>query len=166
MCFFFHPALSHCASEEVSNHHSISYSPCSVFRFRKRKAHRWPRRTRSASARCRWRTTRPPSTKRSNGCWWNHGPARSSRASSPSAKCLVSLQFAAHATSRFLLIFAMFFCFPFALSLSRATGTLIGNNGTRQPPVSQGTVVPCHKGELHKSRVMKRRQAFTATASL
>uniref|UniRef100_A0A4Y0BFP5 Uncharacterized protein n=1 Tax=Anopheles funestus TaxID=62324 RepID=A0A4Y0BFP5_ANOFN len=44
-------------------------------------------------------------------------------------------------------------------------GTLIGNNGTRQPPVSQGTVVPCHKGELHKSRVMKRRQAFTATAS-
>lgn len=47
-------------------------------------------------------------------------------------------------------------------------GTLIGNNNgtTRQPLVNSGTVVPCHKGELHKSRVMKRRQAFTATASL
>uniref|UniRef100_A0A182Y0I8 small monomeric GTPase n=2 Tax=Anopheles stephensi TaxID=30069 RepID=A0A182Y0I8_ANOST len=55
---------------------------------------------------------------------------------------------------------------PRKFSVSKMFGTLIGNNGTRQPPVSQGTVVPCHKGELHKSRVMKRRQAFTATASL
>lgn len=59
---------------------------------------------------------------------------------------------------------------PRKFSVSKMFGTLIGNNGTRQPSttaaVSQGTVVPCHKGELHKSRVMKRRQAFTATASL
>uniref|UniRef100_A0A182PNH3 Uncharacterized protein n=1 Tax=Anopheles epiroticus TaxID=199890 RepID=A0A182PNH3_9DIPT len=55
---------------------------------------------------------------------------------------------------------------PRKFSVSKMFGTLIGNNGTRQPPASQGTVVPCHKGELHKSRVMKRRQAFTATASL
>lgn len=46
------------------------------------------------------------------------------------------------------------------------TGTLIGNGAAKQVPVSHGTVVPCHKGELHKSRVMKRRQAFTATGSL
>lgn len=46
------------------------------------------------------------------------------------------------------------------------TGTLIGNGAAKQLPVSHGTVVPCHKGELHKSRVMKRRQAFTATGSL
>ncbi|XP_055589509.1 uncharacterized protein LOC129741753 [Uranotaenia lowii] len=58
---------------------------------------------------------------------------------------------------------------PRKFSVSKMFGTLIGSNGTRQTPptaVSQGTVVPCHKGELHKSRVMKRRQAFTATASL
>lgn len=46
-------------------------------------------------------------------------------------------------------------------------GTLIGTNGSKQLQLNQqGTVVPCHKGELHKSRVLKRRQAFTATASL
>ncbi|XP_052867967.1 ras-related and estrogen-regulated growth inhibitor-like protein [Anopheles cruzii] len=55
---------------------------------------------------------------------------------------------------------------PRKFSVSKMFGTLIGNNGPRQPSVNQGTVVPCHKGELHKSRVMKRRQAFTATASL
>ncbi|ETN60858.1 MRAS2 [Anopheles darlingi] len=55
---------------------------------------------------------------------------------------------------------------PRKFSVSKMFGTLIGNAGTRQAPVNQGTVVPCHKGELHKSRVMKRRQAFTATASL
>lgn len=45
-------------------------------------------------------------------------------------------------------------------------GTLIGNNDTKQISLNQGTMVPCCKGELHKSRVMKRRQGFTATASL
>lgn len=50
-----------------------------------------------------------------------------------------------------------------------STGTLIGNNGTRQPSslVNQGTVQVCNKGELqNKNRVIKRRQAFTAAASL
>lgn len=28
--------------------------------------------------------------------------------------------------------------------------------------ISQGTVVPCHKGELHKPRVLKRRQGIIA----
>ncbi|XP_037902776.1 ras-related and estrogen-regulated growth inhibitor-like protein [Hermetia illucens] len=53
-------------------------------------------------------------------------------------------------------------------SVSKMIGTLIGNNNgtTKQIPINQGTVVPCNKGELHKSRVLKRRQAFTATASL
>ncbi|XP_055386583.1 ras-related and estrogen-regulated growth inhibitor-like protein [Condylostylus longicornis] len=54
-------------------------------------------------------------------------------------------------------------------SVTKMIGTLIGanNNGTKQQLlINQGTVVPCHKGELHKSRVLKRRQAFTATASL
>lgn len=51
-------------------------------------------------------------------------------------------------------------------SVSKMIGTLIGNGGPKQLPVSHGTVVPCHKGELHKSRVVKRRQAFTATGSL
>lgn len=47
-------------------------------------------------------------------------------------------------------------------------GTLIGNNGTRQPSlVNQGTVQVCNKGELqNKNRLLKRRQAFTAAASL
>lgn len=48
------------------------------------------------------------------------------------------------------------------------TGTLIGNNVTRQPSlVNQGTVQVCNKGELqNKNRLLKRRQAFTAAASL
>lgn len=46
-------------------------------------------------------------------------------------------------------------------------GTLIGNNGARQlPSINQGTVQVCHKGELQKNRLIKRRQAFTAAASL
>lgn len=52
--------------------------------------------------------------------------------------------------------------FPFSQQL----GTLIGNNGTRQPSISQGTVQVCNKGELQKTRLLKRRQAFTAAASL
>ena len=55
---------------------------------------------------------------------------------------------------------------PRKFSVSKMIGTLIGNNVTRQPLVNQGTVVPCNKGELNKSRVLKRRQQFTATASL
>ncbi|XP_005181598.1 ras-related and estrogen-regulated growth inhibitor-like protein [Musca domestica] len=55
-------------------------------------------------------------------------------------------------------------------SVSKMLGTLIGNNSYSQkslgPINHQGTVVPCHKGELHKSRVLKRRQGFTATTSL
>lgn len=47
------------------------------------------------------------------------------------------------------------------------SGTLIGNNGTRQPLVNQGTVQVCNKGELqNKNRLLKRRQAFTTAASL
>lgn len=45
-------------------------------------------------------------------------------------------------------------------------GTLIGNNEAKPIPLNQGTMVPCCKGELHKSRVLKRRQGFIATASL
>lgn len=46
-------------------------------------------------------------------------------------------------------------------------GTLIGNNGARQlPSINQGTVQVCNKGELQKNRLIKRRQAFTAAASL
>ncbi|CAO1330357.1 unnamed protein product [Diamesa serratosioi] len=55
---------------------------------------------------------------------------------------------------------------PRKFSVSKMIGTLIGNNVNRQPLVNQGTVVPCNKGELNKSRVLKRRQQFTATASL
>lgn len=54
-------------------------------------------------------------------------------------------------------------------SVSKMLGTLIGNNSYSQKSLvvnHQGTVVPCHKGELHKSRVLKRRQGFTATTSL
>lgn len=52
------------------------------------------------------------------------------------------------------------------LALFSQSGTLIGNNGTRQPSISQGTVQVCNKGELQKTRLIKRRQAFTAAASL
>lgn len=49
-------------------------------------------------------------------------------------------------------------------SVTKMIGNLMG--GAKPVPVSHGTMVPCHKGELHKSRVLKRRQAFTATGSL
>ncbi|XP_017773876.1 PREDICTED: ras-related and estrogen-regulated growth inhibitor-like protein [Nicrophorus vespilloides] len=53
-------------------------------------------------------------------------------------------------------------------SVSKMLGTLIGTNGkVPQNPTNQGgTVVVCHKSDLYKSRVLKRRQNFTATASL
>lgn len=53
-------------------------------------------------------------------------------------------------------------------SVSKMIGTLIGsNNGKVIPNANQGgTVVVCQKSDLYKSRVMKRRHNFTATASL
>lgn len=53
-------------------------------------------------------------------------------------------------------------------SVSKMIGTLIGNtNGKVVPNTNQGgTVVVCHKSDLYKSRVLRRRQNFTATASL
>ncbi|KAI4464916.1 ras-like family member 11 [Holotrichia oblita] len=53
-------------------------------------------------------------------------------------------------------------------SVSKMLGTLIGSTNTKgQQNTSQGgTVVVCHKSDLYKSRVLKRRQNFTATASL
>lgn len=53
-------------------------------------------------------------------------------------------------------------------SVSKMIGTLIGNaNGKVVPNANQGgTVVVCHKSDLYKSRVLRRRQNFTATASL
>ncbi|XP_077300578.1 ras-related and estrogen-regulated growth inhibitor-like protein isoform X2 [Arctopsyche grandis] len=57
-------------------------------------------------------------------------------------------------------------------SVSKMLGTLIGNNsagrggGGAGAAAHGGTVVACHKSDLHRSRVLKRRQNFTATASL
>lgn len=53
-------------------------------------------------------------------------------------------------------------------SVSKMLGTLIGNVNTKTPPETKqgGTVVVCHKSDLYKSRVLRRRQNFTATASL
>lgn len=55
-------------------------------------------------------------------------------------------------------------------SVSKMIGTLIGNNnhnsGKMQNANQGGTVVVCHKSDLYKSRVLKRRQNFSATASL
>ncbi|XP_053957320.1 ras-related and estrogen-regulated growth inhibitor-like protein [Anastrepha obliqua] len=54
-------------------------------------------------------------------------------------------------------------------SVSKMLGTLIGSSGygsSRNLAINQGTVIPCHKGELHKTRVLKRRQGFMATSSL
>ncbi|BES89350.1 small_GTPase [Nesidiocoris tenuis] len=52
-------------------------------------------------------------------------------------------------------------------SVTKMIGTLISSAKSHPPPVPQGgTVVVCHKSDLHKSRVLKRRQNFTATASL
>lgn len=54
-------------------------------------------------------------------------------------------------------------------SVSKMLGTLIGSSGygsSRNLAINQGTVIPCHKGELHKTRILKRRQGFMATTSL
>jgi Ras-related and estrogen-regulated growth inhibitor-like protein len=62
-------------------------------------------------------------------------------------------------------------------SVSKMIGTLIGSssngstkngNGSNQSQQQNqgGTVVVCQKSDLHRSRVLKRRQNFTATASL
>ena len=55
------------------------------------------------------------------------------------------------------------------ISFSKMLGTLIGNNNfgsSRTLAINHGTVVPCKQGQLHKSRLLKRRQGFTATTSL
>ncbi|KAJ8983336.1 hypothetical protein NQ317_003141 [Molorchus minor] len=53
-------------------------------------------------------------------------------------------------------------------SVSKMIGTLIGNANSKAVPNANqgGTVVVCHKSDLYKSRVLRRRQNFTATASL
>lgn len=53
-------------------------------------------------------------------------------------------------------------------SVTKMIGTLIGsgNSKEQQKQSQSGTVVVCHKSDLHKTRVLKRRQNFTATASL
>ncbi|KAG5870081.1 hypothetical protein JTB14_001137 [Gonioctena quinquepunctata] len=53
-------------------------------------------------------------------------------------------------------------------SVSKMIGTLIGNANSKGIPNTNqgGTVVVCHKSDLYKSRVLRRRQNFTATASL
>ncbi|XP_076270263.1 ras-related and estrogen-regulated growth inhibitor-like protein [Rhynchophorus ferrugineus] len=53
-------------------------------------------------------------------------------------------------------------------SVSKMIGTLIGNVNPKVVPDTKqgGTVVVCHKSDLYKSRVLRRRQNFTATASL
>ncbi|XP_011207798.1 ras-related and estrogen-regulated growth inhibitor-like protein [Bactrocera dorsalis] len=54
-------------------------------------------------------------------------------------------------------------------SVSKMLGTLMGSSGygsSRNLAINQGTVIPCHKGELHKTRPLKRRQGFMATSSL
>lgn len=54
-------------------------------------------------------------------------------------------------------------------SVSKMIGTLIGTaNNVKTPPNPNqgGTVVVCQKSDLYKSRVLKRRQNFMATASL
>ncbi|XP_044752379.1 ras-related and estrogen-regulated growth inhibitor-like protein [Coccinella septempunctata] len=57
---------------------------------------------------------------------------------------------------------------PRKFSVSKMIGTLIGSaNGKVAPNTNQGgTVVVCHKSDLYKSRILRRRQNFTATASL
>lgn len=61
-------------------------------------------------------------------------------------------------------------------SVSKMIGTLIGSSNSNskngsigsqtQHQTQGGTVVVCQKSDLHRSRVLKRRQNFTATASL
>lgn len=54
-------------------------------------------------------------------------------------------------------------------SVSKMIGTLIGSNNSNKVAANTtqgGTVVVCHKSDLYKSRILRRRQNFTATASL
>lgn len=54
-------------------------------------------------------------------------------------------------------------------SVSKMIGTLIGSGNSKEQNNKQtqgGTVVVCQKSDLHRSRVLKRRQNYTATASL
>lgn len=55
-------------------------------------------------------------------------------------------------------------------SVSKMIGTLIGNNNGKSVGnnvnAQGGTVVVCHKADLYKSRILRRRQNFTSTASL
>lgn len=51
-------------------------------------------------------------------------------------------------------------------SVSKMIGSLIGNPKPQPETKQGGTVVVCHKSDLYKSRVIRRRQNFTATASL
>lgn len=52
-------------------------------------------------------------------------------------------------------------------SVTKMIGTLIGGGNSKgQGQQAGGTVVVCHKSDLHRNRVLKRRQNFTATASL
>ncbi|XP_018905214.1 ras-related and estrogen-regulated growth inhibitor [Bemisia tabaci] len=51
-------------------------------------------------------------------------------------------------------------------SVTKMIGTLIGTNNKCQQQTQGGTVVVCQKSDLHRNRVLKRRQNFTATASL
>ncbi|XP_022185150.1 ras-like protein family member 11B [Nilaparvata lugens] len=53
-------------------------------------------------------------------------------------------------------------------SVSKMIGTLIGGGGNNkeQKQFQGGTVVVCQKSDLHRNRVLKRRQNYTATASL
>lgn len=55
---------------------------------------------------------------------------------------------------------------PRKFSVSKMIGTLIRYNVQKQPLVNHGTVVPCSKDELHKSKGIKSRPALTATMSL
>lgn len=51
-------------------------------------------------------------------------------------------------------------------SVSKMITTLIGNTKGTPQATQGGTVVVCHKSDLYKSRILKRRQNFIATASL
>ena len=51
-------------------------------------------------------------------------------------------------------------------SVSKMITTLIGNTKGTPHTTQGGTVVVCHKSDLYKSRILKRRQNFIATASL
>uniref|UniRef100_A0A6P7F140 small monomeric GTPase n=1 Tax=Diabrotica virgifera virgifera TaxID=50390 RepID=A0A6P7F140_DIAVI len=51
-------------------------------------------------------------------------------------------------------------------SVTKMLGTLIGNCNKAPVANQGGTVVVCHKSDLYKARILRRRQNFTATVSL